>query len=85
MNLPELRKSKKMTQAELSKATGISKRVIQAYEQGDRDINGAKLDTLLSLAIALNCDLSRIITDANTICKLTKYQNSLLPSTTDVV
>lgn len=65
-NMKELRKKAGITGKELSEKTGISIRTIQAYEQGYKDINGAKLKTLLKLCHALGCGLEDIITDEET-------------------
>lgn len=63
-----------MSQAELAEKTGISVRMIQNYEQGTNDINGAKLSTLLRLCLALGCTLEGIITDPETRELLQKYE-----------
>ena len=56
-----MRESKEMTQAELSHKSNVSLRMIQSYEQGFKDINGAKVTTVLALADALKCDVRDII------------------------
>ena len=43
-----------MSQSQLAAAAGISVRILQDYERGARDINGAKLATLLKICNALN-------------------------------
>lgn len=43
-----------MSQSQLAAAAGISVRILQDYERGARDINGAKLATLLKFATPLN-------------------------------
>ena len=58
-----MREDKGMTQASLSEASGVPLRQIQAYEMGYRDINNAKVVTVLSLAEALECDVYEIIND----------------------
>ena len=63
----ELREKAGLTRAELAKETGINIRTIEAYEQGRKDINGAKLKTLLKLCLALNCSLEDIVTDTELI------------------
>ena len=57
------REEKGMSQSQLAKASGVSVRLIQAYEQGTRDINEAKVITVLQLAEALDCDVYNIIND----------------------
>ena len=56
-----MREDKGMTQASLSEQSGVPLRQIQAYEMGYRDINNAKVVTVLSLAEALECDVYEII------------------------
>ena len=69
--LKEIRESRGMSQQDLSDKSGINKRMIQAYEQGYRDINGAKLTTLVTLCIALECHLSEIVEDAQLVkCRI---------------
>ena len=54
-------------QQDLAEKTGIPKRMVQAYEQGYRDINGAKLTTLVTFCISLKCHLSEIVDDAQLV------------------
>jgi len=61
MTLADLRKKKGYSQGELSLVTGISKRSIQHYEQGARRIDSANLDTLCTLALALDCTIEDLI------------------------
>ena len=72
--LREIRESRGMSQQDLAEASGITKRMIQAYEQGYRDINGAKLSTLLSLANALHSSPDEIVTDDALIIQLGEYE-----------
>lgn len=55
------RENKGMTQQYLAEKSGVNLRSIQNYEQGFKDINGAKVTTVLSLAEALDCDVYEII------------------------
>lgn len=61
MTLQERRKAKGITQKELAEMSGISQRNIQHYEAGYRDLDGAKLETLSKLAIALGCNIPDIL------------------------
>lgn len=72
--LKEIRESREMSQTDLAKATGIPKRMIQAYEQGYRDINGAKLSKLVTFCIVLECHLSEIVDDAHLVKDLKAYE-----------
>lgn len=48
--------------------------MLQHYEQGFRDINGAKLSTLLRLCLALGCRLEEILDDSETLELLRRYE-----------
>lgn len=62
-----------MSQSQLAAAAGISVRILQDYERGARDINGAKLATLLKICNALECSLRDILTDPATLEGLDEY------------
>ena len=53
--LQAMRVLRKMSQADLSKASGVPLQTITRYESGYRSINKATGETLLKLAKALNC------------------------------
>jgi len=55
------RQNKGLSQAQLSEKAGVSKKVIQHYEQGFRDINKAAGDTLRRLAKALDCYIEDLL------------------------
>lgn len=61
MSLKYTREAAGMSQAELAKASGVNRRMIQHYEQGVKDINKASVITVLKLAEALNTDVYDII------------------------
>lgn len=65
--LQEQRAAAGLTRQKLSEKSGVNVRLIERYEQGERDINGAKLKTLLRLCAALGCKLEDIIDDNETI------------------
>lgn len=62
-----------MSQSQLAAAAGINPRVLQTYEQGARDLSGAKLSTLLKICLALHCRLEDILPDAETTQLLAQY------------
>lgn len=72
-NLQRLRKEAGLSQSQLAAATGIKVQVLQQYEQGTRDLNGAKLPTLLKICNALECRLADIITNEETLTLLKAY------------
>lgn len=73
MSLQEVRKQRNLSQRECAERSGINVRILQFYEQGVRDINGAKLSTLLKLCNALGCRLEDILTDQETLTELERY------------
>lgn len=74
-NLQRLRKEAGLSQSQLAKAAGVNVQVLQQYERGARDLNGAKLVTLLKLCNALECRLADIVTDEETLEQLGNYDN----------
>ena len=62
-NLKQVRETSGMTQLSLSINSGVNLRLIQAYEQGYKDINKAQVVTVLSLADALGCDVRDILNE----------------------
>ena len=59
--LKELRLATGYTQAELSECSGVNIRMIQKYENGDKDLNQAQGITLYMLACALECNMEDLI------------------------
>lgn len=70
--LQEKRTASGLTRQKLSELSGVNVRLIERYEQGERDINGAKLKTLLRLCTALGCELRDIVDDEETVDLLSK-------------
>lgn len=54
--LKKQRKLLGLTQSELAQLSGVSLRMIRAYEQGEQDLERAEARTLLNLAHALKCN-----------------------------
>lgn len=71
--LRKLRTAAGLSQNQLAQAAGINRRVLQNYEQGIRDLSGAKLSTLLKICIAIRCKLRDIVTDEQTRKLLDEY------------
>lgn len=59
--LTELREQKGLSQSQLAKASGISVRTIQAYEQGARKLSGASYDNLKKLSDALGVTIEELV------------------------
>lgn len=73
MKLKTLREQKGFTQQQLASKSGVNIQTLRKYEQGVKNINNAKLKTILKLAICLECSLSDILTD-DTIIYLNEYK-----------
>ncbi len=71
--LQRARKAAGLSQSQLAKAADVKVQVLQQYEQGVRDLNGAKLVTLLKLCNALECSLADILSDEETLAQLRDY------------
>ena len=61
--LEDQREKAGLSQGKLADKAGLSVRTLQDYEQGRKNLNGAKLVTLLTLCKSLNCKLSDLISD----------------------
>ncbi len=59
--LKRIRQGQKFTQAELAKRSNVSLRSIQMYEQQNKDINKASVETIKALAKALSCEMEDIL------------------------
>lgn len=59
--LKEMRQSRGLSQSQLAEKTGINVRTIQHYEQGSKNFDHARIDTILKCCIALNCRLEDLI------------------------
>lgn len=59
--LAELREQKGLSQSQLAKASGISVRTIQSYEQGARKLSGASYDNLRRLSDALGVTIEQLM------------------------
>lgn len=67
--LQKMRYKRNMTQGELAQKSGVTIRAIQNYEQQNRPIEGARLDTLCNLSEALGCKIEDILEDKDMISK----------------
>lgn len=59
--LKKFRERKRLSQKELENLTGVSKRMIQNYEQGVRDIDGVSGERLYRFALALGCRVEDLL------------------------
>ena len=59
--LYEIRKARGFTQQQLSDASGVTLRMIQLYEQRQKDISKAQVNVVISLANALGCRVEDLL------------------------
>ncbi len=59
--LKKLREARELSQADLARASGVSLRSIQVYEQRENNIDKAQSHTLYKLARALNCTIEDLL------------------------
>lgn len=60
-NLAYYRKQKGLSQSQLAKASGVSIRTIQLFEQGRNNINNAQYNHLNAIAKVLDCTISDLL------------------------
>jgi transcriptional regulator with XRE-family HTH domain len=60
-NLKQYRESAGLSQSKLSEISGVNLRMVQKYENGERDINNTQALTLYKLAQALNCTIENLL------------------------
>jgi transcriptional regulator with XRE-family HTH domain len=72
--LRRLRVKKELSQSELADLSGVPLKTLQKYEQGTTPLDGAKLNTICNLCIALNCKIEDIIEDEELIEKYTEIK-----------
>lgn len=59
--LSDIRKARGFTQQQLSKASGVTLRMIQLYEQRQNDISKAQVTVVIDLAKALGCEVEDLL------------------------
>ena len=59
--LSDIRKARGFTQQQLSKASGVTLRMIQLYEQRQNDISKAQVTVVIDLANALGCEVEDLL------------------------
>lgn len=72
--LRDVRRARGLTVRQLSDKTGISFRSLGKYENGQLNIDGAKLNTLVTLSLALGCKITDILEDEELIKNVKKMR-----------
>lgn len=73
--LKEMRQAKGLSQSQLAEKTELNVRTIQHYEQGSKNFDHARIDTLLKVCIALGCRLEDIIENPEYLELIKKLPN----------
>ena len=74
--LQAMREKSGLSQPQLAQKTKVAVSMIRKYEQNYRDIDGAKLSTLLKICEALNCEIADILNDGETKNQLCRYEKA---------
>lgn len=61
ISLRDRRIGQALTQKQLSEKSGVNLRMVQKYENGEKDINKAQAITLYQLAQALDCTIEDLL------------------------
>lgn len=72
--LQEVRMSRGLSQSQLAERAGISFRMLQNYEQGAKQIDNARLETILKICIALDCTMEEVIENDSLFKLLREYK-----------
>ena len=73
--LKKLRQTKGFSQSQLAADSGVNLRMIQKYEQGVKNINHARVETLLKLCNSLECSLAELVDDLHLKMLIIKYES----------
>ena len=72
--LQEVRMARGLSQSQLAERAGISFRMLQNYEQGAKQIDNARLATILKICIALDCTMEEVIEKDSLFKLLREYK-----------
>lgn len=74
--LKAVRVKRKLSQKDLADKSGKNVRTLQCYEAGTSSIDGASLETLCDLSLALNCGIEDILESEELIRKFKATQHT---------
>ena len=66
-----------LSQSQLADKAHLNVRTLQHYEQGSKNFDHTRLDTLLRVCLALNCKMEDIIENESYIDLIKEYENKL--------
>lgn len=73
--LKNLRVASGMTQKEFAEKAGANVRMVQHFEQGQKPIDKARLETLLQYALALDCSVADLLETDEMVELMKKYES----------
>lgn len=65
-----------LTQAQLAEKTNMNVRTLQHYEQGSKNFDHARIDTIVKVCIALECNFVDVIENEEYLKLLNEYEKS---------
>lgn len=71
--LQEMRNKAGLSQSQLANLSGINVGTLRHYEQGSKNFDHARIDTILRACIALDCKMEDILDDEEYIELLKEY------------
>ena len=74
--LKEMRQSKGLSQGQLAEKSKMNVRTLQHYEQGSKNFDHARIDTILRVCLVLNCKLEDIIDNQEYLDLIEQYKDS---------
>ena len=73
--LQDVRIDRQMTQKQLAEQANISFRMLQSYEQGAKQIDNARFETLLKICLALGCKLEEVLEREDLLQLVKEYED----------
>lgn len=65
-----------MSQSQLADKADLNVRTIQHYEQGSKNFDHARIDTIFKVCLALNCKFEDVVENQDFIDLLDQYNSS---------
>lgn len=73
--LKEMRQAAGLSQSQLAEKANINVRTLQHYEQGSKNFDHARMDTIFRVCLALNCKFVDVIENQDYIDLFNEYAN----------
>lgn len=73
--LKTARQAAGLSQSQLAEKANLNVRTIQHYEQGSKNFDHARLDTILKVCLALKCKFEDVVENDEFVALLRQYEN----------